>query len=488
MIKIPEINVPELPEVPGKIKNFFTPTLKLGVTGLAQSGKTVFISALAHNLVHSGNLELLEAKNKGRIKSVSVQNRPNENISRFDFESNIKKIIDERVWPDSTYQISELRLIIEYESSSVISRKIGSNKLFIDIVDYPGEWLLDLPLLDKSYKEWCQDAIESANHPSRSGLGESWKQALKGVDPQDTYDPAVSQQLVSEFKGYLKECVEDPRAIYKLPPGRFLMPGDMAGKAAMIFTPLNCRLDEKFAPDSFGALFEEHFEMYKKQVVEPFYENHFAKLDRQIVLVDALTALNSGAEATEDLEDALSEILKSFKPGRNSWLFSILMKKKIEKILIAATKTDHVFSTEHKKLENWVKRIVGSALIDSAANLGATIQTMAISSVRSTKEKEIEHKGKKLNVVIGTPEEKESVNDKVYDGNQQVALFPGNVPEKIDSDLGEYIPEMVTDTNGVLQVVQFRPPNVKTKDNGEVIIPHIRLDKAIEFLFGEDIS
>ena len=161
-----------------------------------------------------------------------------------------------------------------------------------------------------SYKEWCANAIDSSNHPSRSGLGENWKNILNEVNPQDIYDPAVSQKLVSEFTNYLKACIEDPRAIYKLPPGRFLMPGDMAGKAAMIFTPLNCQQDEKFAKDSLGEHFENHFEMYKKQVVEPFYENHFAQLDRQVILIDALPALNSGPEAVQDLEDALSEILK----------------------------------------------------------------------------------------------------------------------------------------------------------------------------------
>ena len=483
------IQVPDLPEVPGAIKDIFTPTIKLGVTGLANSGKTVFINALVHNLVHGDNLELLEAQTNERIKAVSVQKHPNKDISRFDYESNMKKIVEERVWPDSTYQISELRLIIEYVSKSFLSSKFGTNRLFIDIVDYPGEWLLDLPLLDKSYRQWCKDAIESSNHPSRSGLGESWKQTLNEVNPQDTYDPAVSQKLVAEFTNYLKECVEDPRAIYKLPPGRFLMPGDMAGKAAMIFTPLNCVPNERFEPDTIGALFEEHFEMYKKQVVEPFYENHFAKLDRQIVLVDALTALNSGPEATQDLEDALSEILKSYKPSRNSWLFSILTNRKIKKILIAATKTDHVFSTEHKKLENLVKRIVGGALIDSAAILDATIKTMAISSVRSTKEKEVKHEGKTLNAIIGIPMKGESVNGQVYDGEQQIALFPGKIPDNIDEQPDSNYSAKGSDSKRALQFVQFRPPKIsQNKEDGKITIPHIRLDKAIEFLIGESMS
>jgi predicted YcjX-like family ATPase len=33
-----------------------TPTLRLGVTGLSRAGKTVFITALIHNLMHGGRL------------------------------------------------------------------------------------------------------------------------------------------------------------------------------------------------------------------------------------------------------------------------------------------------------------------------------------------------------------------------------------------------------------------------------------------------
>ena len=37
------------------------PSLRLGVTGLARAGKTVFITALVHNLIHGGRLPLFKA-------------------------------------------------------------------------------------------------------------------------------------------------------------------------------------------------------------------------------------------------------------------------------------------------------------------------------------------------------------------------------------------------------------------------------------------
>ena len=62
----------------------------------------------------------------------------------------------------STRAISELRLTIEYESASAWNRMFSAGSLSLDIVDYPGEWLLDLPLLGKDYATWSRDTLAVA--------------------------------------------------------------------------------------------------------------------------------------------------------------------------------------------------------------------------------------------------------------------------------------------------------------------------------------
>ena len=42
--------------------------LRLGVTGLSRSGKTVFITALVHNLLRGGRLPVLQAHSQGRLR------------------------------------------------------------------------------------------------------------------------------------------------------------------------------------------------------------------------------------------------------------------------------------------------------------------------------------------------------------------------------------------------------------------------------------
>ena len=125
-----------------------TPTVRLGVTGLARAGKTVFITALVHNLVHGGRLPLFSAYSSRAASPAPRWNRSPTTTCRASTMSAMSAaLVDDRIWPDSTRRISELRLTIEFESASFSAARSSSGRLHLDIVDYPGEWLLDLALL-----------------------------------------------------------------------------------------------------------------------------------------------------------------------------------------------------------------------------------------------------------------------------------------------------------------------------------------------------
>ena len=85
-------------------------------------------------------------------------------------------------------------------------------------------------------------------------------------------------------------------------------------------------------------------------MIRPFFRDHFSRLDRQIVLVDALAAFNAGPEALHDLEAALAGILDCFRIGRST-IFSSLFRPRIDRILFAATKADHLHHQSHDRLE-----------------------------------------------------------------------------------------------------------------------------------------
>src|SRR5690606_14553021 len=147
------------------------------------------------------------------------------------------------------------------------------------------------PLLGKSFATFSQEAMELAQLPIRRDLSKPWRELVVTVDPDADADEVLAQRLCESFTAYLKACKEDQRALSTLPPGRFLMPGDLEGSPALTFAPLVIPDDRKARHGSMRAMMERRFEAYKTHVVKPFFREHIARLDRQIVLVDALQAI-----------------------------------------------------------------------------------------------------------------------------------------------------------------------------------------------------
>ena len=332
------------------------PTVRLGVTGLSGAGKTVFITALVHQLLHGGRLPVFAALSGGRIARARLEPQPDDAVPRFDYEAHLRALTEERRWPESTTRISELRLVIDYQSA----RGARNRTLTLDIVDYPGEWLLDLPLLSTSYAQWSADTLKLSRNGPRAHLAAAWHGHLATLDPSAPGDEQLAREAARLFTAYLNACRNERYAMRLLPPGRFLMPGDLAGSPALTFAPLE--LPDGEAPaGSLRAMMERRFEAYKTVVVRPFYREHFARLDRQIVLVDALAAFNAGPDAVRDLESALASILASFRTGSAS-IVSALFRPRIDRILFAATKADHLHHANHDRLERFLARITERAI------------------------------------------------------------------------------------------------------------------------------
>src|ERR1700704_4856070 len=169
--------------------NLFNPTVRLGITGLSRAGKTVFITALVHGLVRGGRFPVFEAQNEGRVAGARLSPQPDDAVPRFDYENHVHALVTDRVWPESTRQISELRLVIEYQSRSGAMRQ-----LILDIVDYPGEWLLDLPLFTKSFEAWSAESLALSREHPRASLAAAWHAHLATLAAEA---PAAEQAAIT---------------------------------------------------------------------------------------------------------------------------------------------------------------------------------------------------------------------------------------------------------------------------------------------------
>ena len=454
------------------------PTLRLGVTGLARSGKTVFTTALIHHLVEAHALPAFAPAHEGRLRRARLVPQPDDDIPRFPYEEHFAALTGERAWPRSTDRISQFRLAIEYERSG--GWRSGPGTLMLDVVDYPGEWLLDLALIDQTYTAWSRATIAGTRRSGRGSMAAPWLETLKGLDPKAPLDEVVAERASTAFKTYLSALRAGPEAVATTPPGRFLMPGDLAGSPALTFAPLD-DLPETLAPDSLAGLMERRFEAYKAKVVEPFFRNHFQRVDRQIVLVDVLAAVDAGPAALAELEEALDSVLLSFRIGRNT-ILSRLFAPRAERILFAATKADHLHQTSHDRLDALLRLLVSRAMRRTEA-AGARVGTVALASVRATRETTIHDGPEILRAVSGTPEAGEAVGDEVFDGLSEAAIFPGELPQRPESVLEGAVPP------GSLRFPRFRPPLVRPDALGRPgDLPQIRLDRAMQFLIGDKLA
>ena len=115
------------------------------------------------------------------------------------------------------------------------------------------------------------------------------------------------------------------------------------------------------------------FESYKTHVVQPFFRDHFARLDRQIVLIDALSAVNAGAGALADLRAQHGGDPQVLPAGRPTPGCRSILPRRIDRLLFAATKADHLHHTSHDRLEA-ILRLLADKAIARASFAGAEVK------------------------------------------------------------------------------------------------------------------
>ncbi|AKS46922.1 hypothetical protein SAMN05444287_2046 [Octadecabacter temperatus] len=447
---------------------FTDPVIRLGVTGLSRAGKTVFITSLVANLLNRGRMPQLQAAASGRIETVYLQPQPDDTVPRFDYENHLAALTAKQpFWPEGTQRISELRLSLKVKPSGFFSGLQGPRTVHLDIVDYPGEWLLDLSLLDKDFATWSAEVLSRL--PTRPA-SEAFTAELASCDPASGFEEPQAQALAASFTAHLNTARE--AGFSDCTPGRFLLPGELEGSPVLTFAPLP--LVDKPARKSLWREFERRFESYKKNVVRPFFRDHFAKIDRQIVLVDVLGAIHAGPQAVEDMRRAMGDILGAFRPGRNSFLSQLFQGRRIDKILFAATKADHLHHQQHPQLTAITQALLRDAQ-DRAEFSGATTNAMSIAALRTTVEDTRNHNGANLGVVRG----------QLLDADKQAAFYPGTLPSDPAHLLGPARSGAENWLDADYEVMRFAPAPLTLKPGDGP--PHIRLDRATQFLLGDKL-
>ncbi|WP_331775055.1 YcjX family protein [Sulfurospirillum sp. 1612] len=430
--------IPELPSLEA--------TTKIAITGLSHSGKTVFITSLIDQLLNQKKVSWLTSKHRPFKVRLAP---PKATMKRFDYYTFAREIKQKSAWPNGTDTITST--VLEFEKKSKFSF-LKNSRFKLEIIDYPGEWILDIGLLNLSYEAWSTRVL--------TWLQESEEpEALRYLDELKTLcdqsgGPVLEHKLHDSYCTLLHHLKE--RHYSLLTPGRFLMPADLAGDPLLVFAPIantKCALH---------AVYKKRYDAYLHDIVRDIQLKHFHGFDRQIVLVDMVEALQHGPKCYHDMKTGLDRMLSLYSYKNRKFFFKFFPS--IRNVTFVATKADLVAASQSN---NYL------ALLDEMTeNIRAELDishiktnTQVIASVKCTQSITQQYQGKTLSFVRGV-----SAKDK-----KLVEIYPGEMPSS-------YPPPTQWRADHYAYEA-FLPPQKSYKENEP--FDHIHMDRVIESLIGD---
>ncbi len=293
-------------------------------------------------------------------------------------------------------------------------------------------------------------------------------QLCQQCDPFAAADEKLLANIAQAYTDYLVFCKQQGQ--YFIQPGRFVLPGDLAGAPVLQFFPWpnidttdELKLKQADKQSNIGML-QQRYHYYCQKIIKRFYKDYFQHFDRQIVLVDCLAALNNGPAAFNDMQAALTQIMRSFHYGKRT-LLRRMFSPHIDKLLFAASKVDHITHDQHANLVSLLQQLVRAAWRNAAFE-GIRMDCLALAGIQATENGMIEYQGERVPALKG---------HRLTDG-RLMTFFPGEVPR--------HLPNADFWLKQGFDFESFRPRETATDQP----VAHIRLYSALEFLLGDKLK
>ncbi len=432
--------------------------IRVGVTGLARAGKTAFLTSLAANLLAAGAglpaLPALGARLGRRGLRVAIAPSGAQTLPRFDYRRHLAALAaDPPAWPARTEAVSLLALDLDIGHAGMAAR-LPPRRIRLELLDYPGEWLLDLPLLGHSFADWSAAVLRRL---------EPWPQAhdflafAAGLPASAKADEALAATGARLYRATLHR-LRDEAGLAMLQPGRFLMPAPGPEPPWCAFFPLMS------GGGGLGGLLRARYDEYARAVARDLAAPSFARIDRLVVLADVLTALHAGPAGFADAAMALAAVaqalrwrrLPGFLPG---WLARWLPLRGIHRVAFAATKADHVAARQRGNLAALTRSLV------QQPGAAAHEAVFALAAVRCTEDVVWTLEGHPVSAVRG----------RALGTERAAKSYPGEVPDhRPDADFWAH---------PFLALPVFEPVRLPLAGRGGV--PQINLDALLTFLLDD---
>ena len=451
--------------------------IRVAVTGLSRAGKTVFLTSLITNFLalNAGRATLpavqaiLDKSGVGRLHRVRLVPAGAGTTPRFDYEAKLAQLAAELpAWPARTDDLAEISLELEVKPPSgllgTMRGMVGNPRVRLELLDYPGEWLLDLPLLPKTYADWSRETLALLRQAPRAALAQPFLERMAQIDLRRPAEDALIRPVHELYKATMERCRTELGLRY-LQPGRFICMGPKNDAPFMWFFPTDNPPDHPVAA-SMAAQLEERFEAYKTDVKTSFISSYFSKFDRQIVLVDVLGALNAGKAAYDDTERAIADIAQCLA-GNGSLLGRLFGQQTPERVAFVATKADHVPELQRDNLRSLL-RAMSQPAKDHGPSNGDAVSYHVAASILSTRDGWLDHDDRPREAIVW---------GRRLGATKEMAYQTGSIP--ISRPPEEFW------SGRYFDLPTFTPPAIDA--SGAMGIRHLGIDSVMAELIGDQL-
>ena len=294
--------------------------MRIGVVGLYQAGKSVFMTSLINHLRQHDSARL--PIGGGRVKLEWVSDlRPHNGVPRFAYERHRNRL-GAMQWPDKTLDVSEYHCL--FVRSDHPHRTVD-----LSLTDIPGERLADMTMAGRTYEQWSEMMLELlADTAEYRAYAEPYL-AIMNCPKTATeevlrayrrlmgrlifaYLPVVSPSsfLIDAAGAYVEEEIVRNRDVEGMAAQRV---SGLDGQRQ--FAPLSAAW-RRGRPEVAGQ-FASAYAAYQQRIVRPLAEG-LRDCDQLVVLVDLTMLLAGGVGMYNGNKQMLRHLLAYIDPGQSA--------------------------------------------------------------------------------------------------------------------------------------------------------------------------
>ncbi len=345
-----------------------TTECRVGVLGLYNAGKTVFLTSLVNHLEHHDPDRFSFGKAGTHIRKFRFLDADTD-WNAFNYAGFRDALAHNGRWPEKTRDRS--MVACQFERSDWAFSDVQ-----LKLYDLPGERLADAAMIGKSFAEWSEHLMTLIRNDT------PYRTICEGFLKASMAEDATEASVVSAYKLALAKLILSFKPM--ISPSTFLL--DISGNLAKpsspqeLATSRHVGLDahSEFAPLTaelraahpvMTALFAARFEKYKTELVQPYFHT-LKSCHSLVVIVDVMMLLAGGVGMYDDTRQILQDLFRVLDPGETgmqtvgrhlakTFLPHALRPGWINRVAFVAPKLDLVHPNDRDRMVRLLRQLVG---------------------------------------------------------------------------------------------------------------------------------